>query len=347
MPFSENVLAALIGAVAALITMIFKDVILKRWHEYNNKKKNDNLVFREYADPLSSSTMSLLWRLNEILEQNHQSSYLLTKYMSEYAEYKRLSTVYRLASLLGWLQAFNKETTLLKSKDNKQLKAIKNSINEFKASLADGNHIEIQRLTNLLDLWKFHFKDCPATPIIASLINNEIKNYIKSKDKDYANKLDTQEKLELCKSIAQILCDSYKISNLPNEIINETISQFIHICSIKECWIYREWQEAIGDVMLKKAHNSNRRYDVLGYYEFCKISKEESEDKKWLSLLDRLFYDLDMTGLDKADMRFLQLKKITVAASDIFLSLTTNDEKTKILMKKTINLAHDLKQRLV
>lgn len=343
MTLSDNVLAALIGAIVALIIMLLKDIIFKIWHEYNNKKKNDIQIFREYADPLSSSTMSFLWRLNEIFEQNHKCSYLFTKFKTEYAEYKRLSTVYRLAALLGWLQAFNRETTLLKSKDNKQLKAIKQSVNDFKASLADGNHVEIQRLTSLLELWKFHYKGCSATSNTASLINNEIKNYINNIGKLYAKELDIKERIELCKCIADIMSNSYNIPPLSDEIINETISQFIHICTIKECWIYREWQEAIGDCMLKKSHNSNRKYDVLGYYEFCKILKENTEDEYWISLLYRLFYDLDMSGSNKEDMRFIQLKKITVAASNLFLSVTTTDKKTKILMSSTIKLAQRLK----
>ncbi len=341
---SEKIQAALIGAVVAMIIMLIRDVFFKLWLESRKNKRDELSIFRQYADPLSNATMSLLWRLNEILNQKHKSSYLFVKYTTTYAEYKRQSTIYRLASLLGWLRAFRKELTLLKTKDNEQLQVIKDSINSFSVALADGSHVETDRLSGLINLWNFNFKDCKTNSIVASLIDHEIKDFIVKKNVQSAIELDNNDKVELCTMIANDMAENYKVNKLSNELIEQTLAQAIQLCSLTESWIYRDWQDAIGDLMLKETDDENRKYDVIGFYEFSEIINDNSNsDSEWILKIKNVFYDLDVTGANKADMRLKQLDNIVKSTCDLILALTKEDKQRKVLMSKTIELADKLK----
>ncbi len=342
---SEKIQAALIGAFVAIATVFIKDIFFTLWIDSKKNKRDELSIFRQYADPLANATMSLLWRLNEILSQKHKSSYLFVKYTTTYAEYKRQSTIYRLASLLGWLRAFRKESTLLKTKDNKQLQVIKDSINRFSVALADGSHVETDRLSGLIDLWKFNIKDCETNSIVASSIDHEIKDFIVKKKVQSAIELDNDDKIELCKMIANDMAENYKVKKLSKELIEKTSVQAIQLCSLTESWIYRDWQDAIGDLMLKETDNENRKYDVIGFYEFSEIINDNSNsDSLWIQKIENVFYDLDVTGANKGDMRLQQLDNIVKSTCDLVLALTQEDKQRRVLMNKTIELAHKLKK---
>lgn len=341
---SDTTQSAIIGAIVAILVMLTKDLVIKLWFDNRKSKKDELIIFRQYADPLSNATMSLLWRLNEIFEQKHKSSYLHIKYTTDYAVYKRISTVYRLASLLGWLHAFQKELALLKTKDNNELQKIKNSINEFSAALADGNHIELKRLKGFIELWNFNFKDCQSNSLVASSIDNEIKDFIAKKELINALDLTNEDKYTLIKFIATEMADNYKVNKVSDEIIKQTTAQAIQLCSLKESWIYRDWQDAIGDMMLIENKSEIRKYDIIGFYEFSnKLKSIDNRDIEWITRIENVFYDLDVTGANKADMRFEQLKQVVRVTSKLMLSLISNDKQRKVLMSKTIKLANKLK----
>ncbi len=337
---------AIIGAVVAILVMLIKDLIIKLWFDRQKLKKDELIIFRQYADPLSNATMSLLWRLNEIFEQKHKSSYLYVKYTTNYAIYKRISTVYRLASLLGWLRAFQKELALLKTKNYNELQEIKNSINEFNVALADGAHIEHERLKSFLELWRFNLKNCSVDNVVASSINSEIKDFISKKGFTNALELTDEDKFILTKHISNEITDSYKVNKVSDDIIKQTTAQAMQLCSLKESWIYRDWQDAIGDMMLKESKNEIRKYDVVGFYEFSNMIKSKNNETiEWIARIENIFYDLDVTGANKADMRLEQLSQLVKSTSKLMLSLTANDKQRKVLMSKTIDLANKLKNR--
>ena len=53
---SDTILSAIIGAIAAVLTMLIKDIFVKRWFDDIAAKKNELMIFRQYADPLSNAT---------------------------------------------------------------------------------------------------------------------------------------------------------------------------------------------------------------------------------------------------------------------------------------------------
>ncbi len=341
---SDKTQPAIIGAIVAILAIFLRDLIIQLWFENRKSKKDELIIFRQYADPLSNATMSLLWRLNEIFVQKHKSSYLFLKNTTDYAQYKRLSTIYRLASLLGWLHAFKKELALLKTKNHDQLQEIKSAINDFSSALADGTHVESERLKGLIDLWNFNFKDCQTNSIVASLIDNEIKDFITKRGFQSATELTNDDQIILCRLIANEMSENYRVDLVPEQIIKQTSAQAIQHCSLKESWIYRDWQDAIGDLMLKENSHISRQFDIIGFYEFDKKFKSvDSEDIKWFLRIENVFIDLDVTGANKSDMRLDQIKNIVKATSNLMIALTNNDKQRKILMSKTIELANRLR----
>jgi len=88
-----------------------------------------------------------------------------------------------------------------------------------------------------------------------------------------------------------------------------------------------------------------RRYNVIGFYEFDqRLNEAEHVDEKWISRLKSVFYDLDVTGADKSDMRVKQLDNIVKSTSELMLSLTDGDDQRKKLMSSAIKLARELKK---
>lgn len=70
-------------------------------------------------------------------------------------------------------------------------------------------------------------------------------------------KLDNNDKVELCTMIANDMAENYKVNKLFNELIKQTLAQAVQLCSLTESWIYRDWQDAIEDLMLKETDNGN------------------------------------------------------------------------------------------
>lgn len=109
---SPQVVAAAIALVGVLIGLAARDIVMalylarkKRADELADKREavreaHQDLV-RLYANPLKDSVTSLRYRLHEIVEKK-QARYLRSDAPSiPFLEYKRISTLYRIAAVLG------------------------------------------------------------------------------------------------------------------------------------------------------------------------------------------------------------------------------------------------------
>jgi hypothetical protein len=108
----EKLIAALIGLVGVLVGLFVRDVFLQL-HLFNRKRKQEiedrqSEEVREskdavwqYAAPLYRSIESLHYRLKEIIEDGPATYLLHDSPKTEYFEYKKISTVYRLGAVLG------------------------------------------------------------------------------------------------------------------------------------------------------------------------------------------------------------------------------------------------------
>ena len=140
----------LTGLVAGLFTIsgiILKDVVVKKRSEKRAAERNTLALYRDYANPLANSAQNLFWRLYEILRLKGRGVFLHPDApRTDFYSYKKISTIYRLASMLAWIRAYKRELSYLPVSDSEMLSELQVEINHFCHALASGLHIEKERV---------------------------------------------------------------------------------------------------------------------------------------------------------------------------------------------------------
>jgi hypothetical protein len=324
--------SALIGAIAALATPFVKDVLIQKRTEKRGKLDRQHEIFRNYAAPLTASSEKLIWRFNEIfVEDRHQFLKKATMPLV-YNEYKRKSTLYRIASLLGWIRAIHLELSALPRGASGFLTPISKAIGKIQGALADGPDVELHRLEQLGAVWRLEFGSVTSEQKKSLATRVEIKLYELAggklkHDSEHLRKLGSEEKIKICQSLANFLCQELRRKNLEDGIINETMNQAIAAMSYREALIYRDWQDAIGDSVLENDPDSTRRFKIIGYEKFEDLLKAET---LWMEVFRGCIDDIDFESIDPNDFRAKQLKKLSIAVSNILISLSQTEEKDLI-----------------
>jgi len=294
----SSILSALIALTVVLIDKYFEN-------RKSNKEKYD--AVKKYANPIILAAEQLAWRLKEILEFN--GAFLLPNApMNGFFKYKFDSTVYRLCSLLGWIQAAKKEQSYIEGVKNKQNKNIQHVINNFQKKLADGSHVEVSILDDLIKLFNLNQKSLNVNdrPLLGVEVEKIIFKYIPDSVKKNAILLESNMQTEMLKEIMDFICIKTNQTKIKKEVIEEKRATAINEISREFCWIYRDWQSAIGDTMIEKLTGANRRFDVIGFSDF-QLKHSESF---WIQKADGLFANLDVSVDDRFDSRVQQLKQV-------------------------------------
>lgn len=326
------IVAALIALGGVLVGMFGRDIIMptllarqKRTHDLldrdDERARARREVVRLYADPLLAAARSLRFRLNEVITPG-QSRYLLAESPQiPFFEYKRTSTLYRLAALLGWISAFRRERSHLDPDDAERYTFAANPIAEIERSLADGQHVEEQRVIELLRLWNVHentISDSKQRIRLSAEIDGARQEFLSEKKSLSPADLNEQDQLLLARKCGQLVSE-YSNVEIPAKLIDSRADQASIFLGIKEAYIYRDWQTAIGDLMIVSATGGSRRFDVIGFGEFedrylkahsNRQEAEKSTDRRWFDRLEALFHDLDMTKDGMFDARRQQIKNL-------------------------------------
>jgi hypothetical protein len=320
--FLNNLTAAQATIISSIISAIIalSVILINRYFESNKIKREKYDTLKKYANPIIFAAEQLAWRLKEILEFN--GAYLLPNApMNGFFRYKFNSTVYRLCAILGWIQAAKKEQSYLEGLKLKHHKKVQEAFNRFQKNLADGSHVEVSILDELIRL--FNLKPISLTYNEKVLIGVELEKtvftYIPDSIKKNTSLLEENKQIDMLEEILNYICRKTYQTNIKLEIIKEKRASAINEISREFCWIYRDWQSAIGDVMLKEIQGANRRYDVLGFAEFQCIH----ESNEWLKKVDGLFSSLDVSVDDRFDTRVQQLKQVFGSTVEIINVLRT------------------------
>jgi hypothetical protein len=130
----------------------------------------------------------------------------------------------------------------------------------------------------------------------------------------------------LCCACADLL-RSRLAADIPDNLVKATIQLIIADIDIKEAYLYRDWQSAIGDMMIVEINNAARRFDVIGYREFARKhvcqNAECNSDKLWFERLDNLFCDLDMSKQGEFDARRKQIREVGILVEELKSELST------------------------
>jgi hypothetical protein len=128
------------------------------------------------------------------------------------------------------------------------------------------------------------------------------------------NSLERDKKVVICERAVRVVNQVSGLSlTTPNE---EGIDKMIRRIGVRESWIYRDWQDAIGELMLVETQNSTRRFNVIDFGTFETKSSVQSHVSDmgkaslevWIPRLQGVFDDLDMS--DRTDARTYQLKSV-------------------------------------
>jgi hypothetical protein len=305
--------AALIGALASIFVGILRDFASKWWSEKREAQKSAEDVYRRYAEPLGSAVTSLVWRLREVFSGDGRASYLIGQGpKTAFENYKLRSTYYRLAAVLGWLRALRRELWFFRLEGVGRLTAIEEAIGSFESALADGHHVELQRLDGLLRIWGMpSISDNQRRLRVAVDIKSCAKRAIQNARVTSATDIPPEPQLTPCKEIAELVCSRANLAAVTPEILLETRSRAIRQIAIREAWLYRDWQAAIGDLMIREATVGNRHFEVLGFGDFESMMLTPTESQfRSLSRIAMLFDQVDVDREDPFDARPEALRKL-------------------------------------
>lgn len=338
-----SLLGTLVGGLVSLIIFSrtrnkeFEIRLLDSFKENLKEKKEYFDIYRIYADPLKEAAVSLQYRLEEILNEEQRAGFLLVKApKTPYNTYKFVSTIYRLAAVLGWIRAYKKERSYLDPLDRTPVDNFENLVNILQSKLADGAEIENKRASELIKILVKGIKEEEITlnilKRIALSIEKEVDKYLGSGSelRISATELTTIEQENLCLACSVIIEKELQ-TNIPINIVKSRLEESIEILGIKEAWIFRDWQQAIGDFMLKDISGASRRFDVIGFREFVSRyqaikSSEEDSDGQWINCIDALFLDLDVSKKSIFDARREQLHEVLTATKNLVNELNKANE---------------------
>jgi len=315
-----TVIGAFIGAFITLfiaaVTIAIKDYWIPILAEGRAARKAKKGAFKKYAHPVIIASTSLLYRLEEILLNRGQ--YLLdTSAKTVFNEYKYISTLYRLCSLMGWLRASDIELSHVEVKNTKQYAKLRDARVAFEKALADGQHIERNVLEDMCEIANLDISslDEKKTILLSVEVENIIEDYCFSLQVTSASRLKTEEKPILVQKVIDIICASGGLEKKEIDFFSPiVITSCIESMDWREGLIFRDWQSAIGDLMIKANNGEARKYDVIGYKDFEEMrSGADHPNKKWLDRAERLIKDLNIKQPEKFDVRPEQLRRIFAA----------------------------------
>jgi hypothetical protein len=268
------IVAAAITAALTLVGILIKDYLLKRLDEGRSERKDEAAVYQRYSHPLVTSAVSLLHRFNEILFVEYRPIYLTYTHRVDpeqgfarsYLSYKKLSTIYRLAAMLGWIRACRREFSYLRIANQKGTRIIDQAIGSFEKALADGNWVEQERANRLCELWQLgisaSLRDFENIERLGTKVNNVYWEILKASnlEKEDSANLDGDVKILLCRQTADCITSHLKTNPVSDEALDRTWRDAFRIITMREAWIFRDWQSAIGDIM---THASQVKPEIL------------------------------------------------------------------------------------
>jgi len=216
---------------------------------------------------------------------------------------------------LGWIHAIRRERSYLDPEDEVPTVG---PILRIEAALADGQHIENKRLVDLVELWKAPPQILERSDVkrIGAELDGILHDYLAERNCFSTRDLEATDRRNLVRKCADLL-SSRTNAEISSTLVDARMEDAIAFFETKEAYLYRDWQAALGDLMLRESKDSRRRYDVMGFGEFEDRymaaqdgSSETSNDRRWFDRVEAVFHDLDMTRTGMFDARRDQLHRL-------------------------------------
>lgn len=304
-----KIIAAIIVGTISLVLFVIKDIFLAVYNEFREDSKSKKQTFQIYAHPLLNSLEALVRRIDEIMDL--RGDYLLPDSpKNNFNNYKIISTNYRLYSFIAWLTALKLEFNQVSLNDSKKYKKIDQAIFDIECALADGQSIEMQVAKELSSLWEYDTSilNKKQTRILGIEIEKIINASAYPNETSWIKQQTTERKFEILLDLSQAIAKFLNAEPKSKKYIKAKIDQAIIEVSITQSLIYRDWQNAIGNFMLKENNGQLRRFDIMSFEEFELLFVKN--ENIWIQRGRKLFDNLDFTANSKYDARIKQVKKL-------------------------------------
>jgi hypothetical protein len=157
---------------------------------------------------------------------------------------------------------------------------------------------------------------------------------------DSLRKLNEIRAKEVVSIADDLVCRELGLSPVAHSVIDQQWRQCLELLDIREAWVYRDWQAAIGDVTLRESAVGDRKYEVIGYREFEEIWANGSpEEQKWLLLLNAVFDEFDVNAPPQRDAHVQQIRSLYAACGRILIAIRDIDPGRSNVTTETLERA--------
>jgi hypothetical protein len=336
------IVGGLAGAVGTLVSGVLRDFIAKWWVDSKECNKSADEIYRRYAEPLAAAATSLMWRLEEMFGQDGRSTFLISKEpRTQFEDYKLRSTYYRLAVLLGWLRALRRELSFLRLAGKHRIEIIEEAIENLEKSLADGHHVELQRLNGLVKIWQLpSVLDEKLSLRIAVDLENCVKKALQNAPVSSALDLPFESQYALCEESAKLICQAAGYQLIPADSLTEHLERAVKQIAIGEAWLYRDWQTSVGDFVLRESTAGGRHFDVIGFGEFETILLSPTDPQfRVLSRIGALFFGVNLKAQDSLDARPAMLRGLLFSTAGLVHAIARIPVSSPLLGSVTVQAA--------
>lgn len=323
--------AAIIVSGVTLLTvilgLIFKDFLIPGWVESRSKKRTGRQLLHQYRVNLFRSSEAVLLRLGEIYRVRSHYLWLGTP-KNEFYNYKYRSSVYRLCALLGWIRAYRIQEALISFKHEDTRHRLTQAMDSLATALADGQQVEMYVAKAICKILEVEADSLPGE-ILAKFsveIDELAQRFMMDGNAESISDLSVESKNAFVAAVVQLATFKHQgpLSALKQqEIVREV--------SVKVGLIYRDWQQAIGDLMTEKNDDNGSSYRIIGYKQFEKFwnGPPDSEEKRWIARAERIFQGLDLRVDHSTDSRIAQLRRVYTAVYGLLKELYNMEGESK------------------
>jgi hypothetical protein len=320
--WNVTLVAALIGAGSALAVSLLKDWLLEARKERRAVRRGEAEIFDQYLAPLCDACEKIVWRTHEIFIHERHAFLKTATLPLGFNSYKRTSTLYRIASLIGWIRGMDRELSSLPRRNPAKSPSIAKEVTGFRKALAEGTSVEQDRLDRLCAIWSFDVSTLAVAARAKLAMRVEIKAHelagiAAAADLATVAKLSLAKQKKLCLDLSAFLAKELNLSPPPADLVAAAVPTALDSLVFREALIYRDWQDALGDAMIEPDEDSARRFRIIGYAAFEALL--EKSETPWMRVLAASIEDIDLEQLDPKDFRTHQLRRLSRAAADILV----------------------------
>lgn len=336
------VLSAIIGSATAVAGILLKDFAFAILAEKRLRKRSEAHVYRQYLAPMSAASEKLMWRSREIFVDMRHNFLKTTALPLEFNRYKRRSTLYRIATLVGWIRGMSLELAAAPRGATPALAPLARQIAEFQSALADGPYVERHRLEQVCAIWGIDLSGASSADLrkLAFQFETALHSAAGNTSDTPLSSLPDDNQYILCDLLMRFVCNSLGIAFVERDIVSSRTPRVINALTYREALLYRDWQDALGDAMLLPDPDSSRRYKVIGYEAFCELL--DNSPTPWMKVLSSSIDDIDFDTVDKNDFRAQQLRNLSRSVAGILIEIHKHKEERFLVSAETAKAAREM-----